>query len=190
MNSNVKSITTPTVVWLATAILHRENPQSDAFQAKEIFHKVKELDLLSVSDVTINMHITSHCVASTKASPDRHKKLTRVRSGWYRLFQEGDPVHETRVNGQQEPLPEMLPSQYQNIVDWYHNQHTAFLKPKNKGEYTTDVSKRNDLYLGKIDGNKIILPDKLLSDYNFSDGEQIILVGYPDGDITIRKPRN
>ena len=189
-----KSITTPTVVWLATAILHRDNPQSDAFSAKEIFNKVKQLDLLSVSDSTINMHITSHCVASGKESPDRHRKLTRVRPGWYRLFREGDSFHETRSTGQTVPLAEMLPLRFKDVIDWYHREYNVTTVSKSLTEPITSEIERQmvgELYLIEIgEDNTIKLPDSFVKDFKIKTGEQLIFQANFDGTVIIKKPRN
>ncbi len=188
-----KSITTPTVVWLATALLQRENPQSDAFSAKEIFYKVKELDLLSVSDSTINMHITSHCVASGKESPDRHRKLTRVRSGWYRLFKEGDSFHETRSTGHTVPLAGMLPLEFKDVIDWYNTQYNTTTKSNITESIQSDVNYQmsGELYLIEIgDDNTIKLPDSFVKDFKIKQGQQLIFQANFDGTVIIKKPRN
>ncbi len=188
-----KSITTPTVVWLATALLHKDNPQSDAFSAKEIFHKVKQLNLLSVSDSTINMHITSHCVASGKESPDRHRKLTRVRSGWYRLFREGDSFHETRSIGQIAPLAEMLPSQFKDVIDWYNAQYnTSNTKSHTTESIQSDVNYQTtgELYLIEIgDDNTIKLPDSFVKDFKIKKGQQLVFQANNDDTVIIKKLR-
>ena len=188
-----KSITTPTVVWLATALLHRDNPQSDAFSAKEIFYKVKELDLLSVSDSTINMHITSHCVASGKESPDRHRKLTRVRAGWYRLFKEGDSFHETRSTGQTAPLTGMLPLRFKDVIDWYNREYNVTNVSKSLTKQTSEINHQmvGELYLIEIgENNTIKLPDSFVKDFKIKKGEQLIFQANFDGTVIIKKPRN
>ena len=185
-----KSITTPTVVWLATALLHRDNPQSDAFSAKEIFNKVKQLNLLSVSDSTINMHITSHCVASGKESPDRHRKLTRVRTGWYRLFKEGDLFHETRSIGQIAPLAGMLPLRFKDIVDWYDAQYNVTNVSTSVTESTTsdiNYQMNSELYLIEIgEDNTIKLPDSFVKYCKLVKGQQLIFQANNNGSVIIR----
>ena len=188
-----KSISTSTAVWLATALLHQENHQKDAFSAKEIFQKVKQLNLLSVSDSTINMHITSHCVASTKASPDKHRKLTRVQSGWYRLFREGDSFHETRSNGHTAPLAEMIPLEFKNVVDWYHQQYNVTNVSKSITEpVPSDINNQinSELYLIEIgDNNTIKLPDSFVKDFKIKQGQQLIFQANNDGTVIIKKLR-
>jgi len=188
-----KSISTSTAVWLATALLHQENHQKDAFSAKEIFQKVKQLNLLSVSDSTINMHITSHCVASTKASPDKHRKLTRVQSGWYRLFREGDSFHETRSNGHTAPLAEMIPLEFKNVVDWYHQQYNVTNVSKSITEpIPSDINNQinSELYLIEIgDNNTIKLPDSFVKDFKIKQGQQLIFQANNDGTVIIKKLR-
>jgi len=188
-----KSISTSTAVWLATALLHQENHQKDAFSAKEIFQKVKQLNLLSVSDSTINMHITSHCVASTKASPDKHRKLTRVQSGWYRLFREGDSFHETRSNGHTAPLAEMIPLEFKNVVDWYHQQYNVTNVSKSITEpVSSEINNQinSELYLIEIgDNNTIKLPDSFVKDFKIKQGQQLIFQANNDGTVIIKKLR-
>ena len=96
---------TANAVWIALATLHKENPDRDAFQVKEIASKIKELDIQNASDVTVSTHISSHCVADKPAQPDTHRKIHRLRQGWYRLFVQSDPFHVTRMKGQTVTLP-------------------------------------------------------------------------------------
>ena len=188
-----KSPSTSNAVWLATAILHRENPQSDAFSSKEIFQKVKQMSLLSVSDSTIHMHITSHCVASTKASPDRHRKLTRVQSGWYRLFREDDSFHETRSNGQSAPLAEMLPLEFKDVIDWYNIQYNKTNISKSVTESVPsniNYQTTGELYLIEIgEDNTIKLSDSFVEDFKIKKGDQLIFQANFDGTVIIRTPR-
>jgi len=193
----MNSVSTANAVWLATAILHRENHQKDAFSAKEIFSKVKQLNLLSVSDSTINMHITSHCVADGKASPDRHRKLTRVQSGWYRLYKEGDSFHETRSKGQSAPLAEMIPLEFRDVVEWYNVQYNSQYNKSNVSKLdfepaSSDVNYQTsgELYLIEIgDNNTIKLPDSFVKDFKIKQGQQLIFQANFDGTVIIKTPR-
>jgi hypothetical protein len=188
-----KPISTANAVWLATAMLHKENSQSDAFSAKEIFQKVKQLNLLSVSNSTINMHITSHCVASSKESPDRHRKLTRVRVGWYRLFKEGDSFHETRSTGQIAPLTGMLPLEFKDVIDWYNVQYNVTSTLKSLTESTTSDVEHNmssELYLIEIgDNNTIKLPDSFVKYCQLVKGQKLAFQAKNNGSIIIRPLR-
>jgi hypothetical protein len=159
--------TTSSAVWLATALLHRESPDRDAFQVKEIFDKVKELDILEVSDDTIRMHISSHCVAGISRSPDRHRKLTRVRTGWYRLYKIGDKVGEGRENGGIVPPTQLFPEPYRDMENWYQDEYVSKSVQSNE-------SSNNDAYFEKVkQDNSIEIPQNIIKSLDISPGDHI-----------------
>ena len=98
-SDNSLAMSTSIAVWIATAVLHNENKEKDAFPVRKIFQKVRDLKLSQTADVTVLAHISTHCVANTKAWPNTHRKLFRVSTGWYRLYKPGDDFHPSRKNG-------------------------------------------------------------------------------------------
>jgi len=114
---------TANTVWIATALLHQEHKDRSAFKVEEIFQKIKELGFLTVSDQTIKIHISSHCVANGWASPDDHRKLLRVDTGSYRLYRKGDVYHHSRSNGKITPVSESIPPRFRYLLEWYEKEY-------------------------------------------------------------------
>lgn len=138
---------TATAVWITQAVLHRENPTRDSFQANEILEKIQALDLVRASLATVSMHISLHCVANSKAAPNTIRFLYRVKNGWYRLFQNGDEFHESRKYGRTFPKRESFPAEYVELLDWYENSYCEGLSSEPK------VDKISRLNLAVIDEN-------------------------------------
>ena len=72
----------------------------------------------------VQAHISGHCVATTKPSPNRHRMLHRNPDKSYRLFREGDPYHPGRQDGKTRPDREALPETYRYLVDWYESEYS------------------------------------------------------------------
>jgi len=182
---------TPNAVWIALATLHKENTHRDAFQAKEIANKIKELDIQSASDGTVSTHISSHCVANKPAQPDTHRKIVRVRQGWYRLFVEGDYYDDARKKGQILPLPEMMPKKFHNLLDWYHNDYVnqEHEKPESLLDASFKIlySKENvkEPEFTQVNNNTIQIPKKIVTKLNLKSGDHLAFI--PMGDEIILK---
>ena len=185
---------TPNAVWIALATLHKENTHSDAFQAKEIANKIKELDIQSASDATVSTHISSHCVANKPAQPDTHRKMIRMRQGWYRLFVEGEPYDDTRKNGQIVPLPEMIPEKFHNLIKWYHNDYVKREHEKAESKFTTSMrffpkSIEEDIEFASINTNNTIqIPDKIIKTLKIKSGDHIAFIQMGD-EIILKKAK-
>lgn len=178
----IEKLSTANAVWIATALLHKENEGKNAFQIKEIFEKVKKLDLLTTQDSTLSMHISLHCVANAKAAPDTHKKLFRVSSGWYRLFREGDSFHESRVKGKIEPLPEMIPQQYRYLIDWYKNEYAKSSLGSN-----SSFGQPKWYSLGRIEsGNQIKIPKDVLEKLQVQEGDFVVFSYLRPGEVSLK----
>lgn len=174
--------TTSNAVWIATAILHQENKDKDAFQAKEIFQKVKDLDLQGASDETLKIHISSHCVASGKASPDTHRKLVRVQNGWYRLFRPGDSFHPTRERGRIAPLAEEIPSDYSSLLEWYNNKYCKTVKDSSRLQEDSTIPSFSRI---SQDGT-IKIPKEVQDKMNLQEGDFLAFLEN-QGVFTIKK---
>ena len=187
--------TTPNAVWVALATLHKENPQKEAFQAKEIASKIKELDIQSASDVTVSTHISSHCVANKPAQPDTHRKLVRVRQGWYRLFTKDDPFDESRMKGQIVPLTEMIPERFHDLIDWYYDDYVNRSHPNEdipdeypspeESEGTLDYDEEDIQFASVNSDNTVQIPDKIARKLQLKSGDHLAFI--QSGDKVILK---
>jgi hypothetical protein len=106
-------------VWIATALLHRANPDRRDFSKAQIRKCCEEVDAEGAQRPGISQHISTHCVASRPPSPAKHRMLTRSSTGRRRLFKPGDPEHAGRSEGKIMPHREDLPEKYHDLLDWY-----------------------------------------------------------------------
>ncbi len=185
MSETHEIVKTHNAIWIGTALLHRTNPTKGAFTVKEIFSKVKELNLLSVADETIYMHISSHCVANGVASPDNHRKLYRLERGLYRLYRLGDPYHPSRENGRTAPVPESIPEKFRELVDWYHKDYCD----KTNGEFQEAKNQEVDTPHARIKNGSITLPPAVIEQLNLTNGDYLVFLENTDNTMTIKKGR-
>ncbi|HVB88028.1 MAG TPA: hypothetical protein VNK23_15310 [Candidatus Dormibacteraeota bacterium] len=125
-------------IWVATALLHRENPQRSDFSKQEILQRAAQEYPEGARRPGISQHISTHCVASKAPSPAKHRMLTRAGTGRRRLFRQGDYFHPARAGGKVSPWREELPEKYHELLDWYETEFDKRLEPgeetaKNRG---------------------------------------------------------
>lgn len=110
-------------VWVATALLHHEHPERDDFSKQEIRQRAEQEDPEGAKRAGISTHISTHCVASKKPDPAKHRMLTRTGTGRRRLFRSGDVFHPMRSGGNVAPPRENLPEKYHYLLEWYENEY-------------------------------------------------------------------
>lgn len=108
-------------VWIATALLHKENPNRNDFAIEEILRRVKEEGICKPLRKGVYVHIVQHCIANRPPSPGRYRMLTETGPGRRRLFRTGDSYHPEREGSKTVPEREGLPNEYRNLLDWYRN---------------------------------------------------------------------
>jgi hypothetical protein len=104
-------------VWIATALLHREEPQSADFALQDIKKRTIQ-EFGTEKQPGVWQHIVGHAVASNPPSPARLCMLTATARGRRRLYRDGDPVHPER-DGKQVPHAGDIPPQYHELLRWY-----------------------------------------------------------------------
>lgn len=106
-------------IWIATALLHRENPHRDDFSTEEIRTKLREAGLSSgLKPSSVAAHLNQHLVANVPPSSTGYRMLFRTQSGNVRLLRTGDFIDPQR-RSKQVPKRDELPSRYQPLLDWY-----------------------------------------------------------------------
>lgn len=110
-------------IWLATSLLHRENPAREDFSVGEIVERAVREKLAGGYRPGLQIHASSHCVATKAPNPARHRMLSETRRGWRRLFRPGDKCHRDRKQGKTHPAAEDLPSRYRYLLDWYEHDY-------------------------------------------------------------------
>lgn len=116
-------------VWVATALLHVENPEREDFQESEIIARAKKEKLSPRLRAGFRTHVASHCVASKTPHATPFLMLTETGRGRRRLFREGDPIHEDREGGKTNPSAGELPRDYLHLVDWYRTRYSKSSSP-------------------------------------------------------------
>ncbi len=145
-------------VWLALALLTKEQPVGQGFSANAISERVRvEFGRVAPG---IPTHISQHCVATKKPNPGRYRMITKTPDGANRLFRPGDPYHPDREGAKTLPSREEIDRRYQKIIDWYEHEYAPTLKilgPEAKllqfkpvrGSGLHDVAERHDEYLAE-----------------------------------------
>lgn len=103
--------------WVSLALLHLEHPGQSDFAVKEIKERARKEGWILRQG--FYQHISSHCVANKPPDPVNHRMLYENSRGRKRLFRQGDPCHPDRKDGKVHPDRKDLPTEYQNLLDWY-----------------------------------------------------------------------
>ena len=116
-------------VWIATALLHRENPLAADFSVEEIARRAEREALAGGLRASFQIHVAQHCVANRPPHPGQHRMLFETRPGRRRLFRKGDKHHPARKNGKITPDLLEMPYGYGLLLMWYRDWSAAPFKP-------------------------------------------------------------
>ncbi len=106
-------------VWIATALLHRENPSRADFTPKEIEARADQEGIIEERRPGVYVHANLHCVANKEPKPNAYRMLYETRPGYRRLFLDGDDYHPGRDRGKILPEPDEIPLRYGDLLNWY-----------------------------------------------------------------------
>jgi hypothetical protein len=106
-------------VWIAAALLQRENPKRESFSIEEIVDRASREGMVKPQRPGVYVHAVQHCVANRAPNPGRYRMLLETPEGERRLFRKGDPYHPAREGSKIKPCPEELPDQYRDLLRWY-----------------------------------------------------------------------
>lgn len=112
-------------VWIATALLQRENPSRSDFAIDEIVNRAAKEALAVPQRPGVYVHVVQHCVANRPANPGKYRILTETGSGRRRLFRKGDAYHPSREGGKTHPNAEEMPPGYEDLLTWYEEWSSA-----------------------------------------------------------------
>ena len=123
MNTKLRtSIKVADEVWIATALLHRENPKREDFSVSEIVARARRENISGELRPGVQVHTYLHCVANLAPKPGRYRMLYATGKSMRRLFREGDDFHPDRRSGKIKPSVENIPPAYHPLLDWYENK--------------------------------------------------------------------
>jgi hypothetical protein len=110
-------------VWIAAALLHRENPGRSDFSIEEIVGRVRREGLSGRLRPGVRVHVTQHCVANRPPNPARCRMLVETGRGRRRLYRVGDPFNPRRRNSKVLPARADIPAAYHYLIDWYESTY-------------------------------------------------------------------
>jgi hypothetical protein len=108
-------------VWIATALLHREQPDRVDFSVEEIVERARQERLTPTLRGSVYVHAVQHCVANRRPNPGRYRMLVETQRGRRRLFRPGDPYDRGREGAKTTPAPEDIPAPYRDLLPWYQD---------------------------------------------------------------------
>jgi hypothetical protein len=111
-------------VWIATALLHRENPDRVDFEVSEIVERATREALQARLRPGVYVHALQHCVANLPANPGRRRMLFATGKRTRRLFRQGDLFHPSRTGARTVPAREEIPAAYHYLLDWYTSKYS------------------------------------------------------------------
>jgi hypothetical protein len=105
-------------VWIAAALLHRENPLREDFSESEIIARGRREGFVEEKSNVFSVHANQHCVSNRRPNPANHRMLFETGKGRRRLYREGDTCFPGRI-GKTTPRPDDIPSRYHPLLAWY-----------------------------------------------------------------------
>lgn len=109
-------------VWIATALLHREQPGAADFTLKEIEVRLVREGITDQKRPGVYPHLSVHCVANRPPDNGRYRMLFETAPSRRRLFRPGDPFHPKREGGKILPDRAEIPARYHPLLDWYEGE--------------------------------------------------------------------
>jgi hypothetical protein len=104
-------------VFIAAALLHRENPGREEFTIQEIVNRAARENITGELRSGVNVHASQHCVANKAPNPGRHRMLFATGKHTRRLLLPGDETHPGRT-GKVFPDPGEVPEKYLSLLAW------------------------------------------------------------------------
>lgn len=121
MGTKMGSIKVADEVWIATALLHRENPSRSDFTLNEIVERAAKEAIVDELRPGVYVHAALHCVANRPPKPGRYRMLFETRPKYRRLFRLGDSYDRQREGSKIMPDAEEIPPRYDYLLDWYED---------------------------------------------------------------------
>jgi len=111
-------------VFIAAALLHREQPGRPEFTMKEIVDRAEKENLAGELRPGISVHASQHCVANRPPNPAKHRMLFATGKHTRRLLLPGDEVHPERT-GKIFPDAGEIPEEYLPLLKWAKERYES-----------------------------------------------------------------
>lgn len=123
-------------VFLATALLHKEQKGRPDFTIQEIVNRAARENITGEMRSGVNVHASQHCVANRAPNPAKHRMLFATGKHTRRLLQPEDEAHPERT-GKIFPGEADVPERYLPLLEWaktrYHEGVSATYSPQLDG---------------------------------------------------------
>ena len=104
-------------VFIATALLHQEQPERPDFTIQEIVNRAGRENITGEMRSGVNVHASQHCVANKTPNPAKHRMLFATGKHTRRLLLPDDEVHPGRT-GKIFPESGEVPERYLSLLEW------------------------------------------------------------------------
>src|SRR3990170_3243465 len=112
-------------VWLALALLHREQPEAIDCSLADIEARLRREGIAGEVRKGVYPHLSVHCVANRPPNPGRYRMLIETAPSRRRLFRPGDSYHPDREGAKILPRREDVPRKYHAVIDWYEREYAS-----------------------------------------------------------------
>ena len=109
-------------VWVATALLHREQPERPDFTIEDIIRRAEKEGLSAELRPGVKVHAYTHCVANKEPDPGRYRMLFATGSNTRRLYRPSDIANPQRT-GKMKPRRDQIPARYHELLGWYESEY-------------------------------------------------------------------
>lgn len=116
-DSVLTEVTCAVEVFLATALLHQEQPGRSGFTIQEIVNRAARENITGELRNGVSVHASQHCVANKTPNPGKHRMLFATGKHTRRLLLPDDEVHPART-GKIFPDTGEVPEKYLPLLDW------------------------------------------------------------------------
>jgi hypothetical protein len=106
-------------VWIATALLQREQPEKADFAVEEIVERARMERMTDSLRPGVYIHAQMHCVANRPPNPGRYRMLFETRRGYRRLYCSSDPFDSKRDGAKMAPEAAEIPEKYRDLIQWH-----------------------------------------------------------------------
>jgi hypothetical protein len=117
-------VTCAVEVFLATAMLHREQPGKGDFTIQEIVSRAARENITGEMRQGVSVHASQHCVANKAPNPAKHRMLFATGKHARRLLLPADEAHPQRT-GRIFPDADEVPERYLPILEWAKRRYES-----------------------------------------------------------------
>lgn len=117
-------------LWIAAALLHREQPERPDFANAEIEARLAEEAFVDMEQPGIATHLSRHGVANKSDNGASLRFFYATGHGRKRLFRRGDSYHPDREGPEDHggtrihPRKEDIPARFHYLIDWYLDEYS------------------------------------------------------------------